>query len=69
MGGVAMVIEIKVPDDWPPALGLAVAQLLRQTLREGFPVVAAIRPDVSDEELKDAYTRVREVIAEAGLAA
>jgi hypothetical protein len=64
-----MVIEIKVPDDWPPGLGLAVAQLLRQALREGFPVVAAIRPDVTDEELKDAYARVREVIANAGLAA
>jgi hypothetical protein len=64
-----MVIEIKVPDDWPPALGLAVAQLLRQALREGFPVVVAVRPDVSDTELHDAYVRVREVIADAGLAA
>ena len=64
-----MVIEIKVPDEWPPALGLAVAQLLRQALREGFPVVASVRPDVTDEELSDAYARVRGVIEEAGLAA
>jgi hypothetical protein len=64
-----MVIEIKLPDDWPPALGFMMARLLRQTLAEGFPVVAAVRPDVTDEELSEAFTRVREAITEAGLAA
>jgi hypothetical protein len=64
-----MIIEVKIPDDWPPGLGLALAQLLRKTLTRGFPVVVAVRPDVSDEELSDAYAMVREVITEAGLAA
>ncbi len=64
-----MIIEIRVPDDWPPTLGLAMAQLLRQTVAQGFPLVVAVRPDVTDEELSEAFTKVREVIAEAGLAA
>jgi hypothetical protein len=64
-----MIIEVKIPDDWPPGLGLALAQLMRQTMTSGFPVVVAVRPDVSDEELSDAYAMVREVITEAGLAA
>jgi hypothetical protein len=64
-----MVVEVKIPDDWPPGLGIALAQLLRQTLSTGSPVVVAIRPDASDEELRDAYSMVRGVITEAGLAA
>ena len=64
-----MVIEVKIPDDWPPGLGLALAQLLRQTLTEGFPIVVAVRPDVSDTELSEAFATAREAITEAGLAA
>ncbi|MGD0558983.1 MAG: hypothetical protein ABSA93_28925 [Streptosporangiaceae bacterium] len=45
------------------------AQLLRQAVAQGFPVVVAVRPDVTDEELSEAFTKVREVIAEACLAA
>jgi hypothetical protein len=64
-----MIIEVRVPDDWPPTLGLVMAQLLRQTVTQGFPVVVAVRPDVTDEELSEAFSKVREVLAEAGLAA
>ena len=64
-----MIIEVKVPDDWSPGLTLALAQLLRKTLTQGFPVVVAVRQDITDEELSDAFAKAREAIADAGLAA
>jgi hypothetical protein len=64
-----MNIEIQVPDDWSPQFGFAMTRLLRETLTQGLPVVVAVRPDVTAEELSDAFTKVREVITEAGLAA
>jgi hypothetical protein len=64
-----MIIEIQVPDEWPPRFGFAMTRLLRETFAQGLPVVVAVRPDVTAEELSDAFTKVREVITEAGLAA
>jgi hypothetical protein len=64
-----MIIEIQVPDDWSPRFGFAMSRLLRETFAHGLPVMVAVRPDVSAEELSDAFTKVREVITEAGLAA
>jgi hypothetical protein len=64
-----MIIEIRVPDEWPPELGFTVARLLRQAVSTGFPIIATVRSDATAEEVGVAYDRVREVIAQAGLTA
>jgi hypothetical protein len=63
-----MVIEIEVPDEWPPAFGFTLAQLLRETFARGLPVVVAARPDLTADELSDAFIRARAALADAGLA-
>jgi hypothetical protein len=62
-------LEVDLPDEWPPGLGLAVAAMIRQSLRDGFPVVIPIRRDATPEELEAAFGVVTRVIQEAGLAA
>ncbi len=31
-----MMVEVNLPEEWPPALALATAQLLQHALRDGF---------------------------------
>jgi hypothetical protein len=38
-------------------------------MREGFPIVVAIREDATAEEVTGVYERIRLLIQEAGLAA
>ena len=64
-----MTIEIQLPEEWPPGLALAVAQMMRQSLKEGFPVVVPIRDDATPDQLEAAFKAIRTVISEAGLAA
>ncbi len=64
-----MVIELDVPDDWTPGQTLAMRRLLQQVLRAGHPVVAAIRPDATPDQVDDVYGRVAALLREAGLAA
>lgn len=64
-----MLLEVDLPDEWPPGLALAVAAMIRGSLRGGFPVVVPIRPDATPEELEMALGAVTRVIQEAGLAA
>lgn len=64
-----MLLEVDFPDEWPPGLGLAVAAMIRRSLRDGFPVVIPIRQDATPEELEAALGAVTRVIREAGLAA
>lgn len=64
-----MMVEINLPEEWPPALALATARLLQHALRDGFPVVTAIRPDATSDQLSDIYARVQALIEESGLAA
>jgi hypothetical protein len=63
-----MVIEIEVPEEWSPALGFTLAQLLRETFARGLPVVVAARPDLTAEELCEAFVKARAALADAGLA-
>ena len=65
----SVLLEVDLPDEWPPGLGLAVAAMIRRSLRDGFPVVVPIRQDATPEELEAALGAVTRVIQEAGLAA
>jgi hypothetical protein len=64
-----MIVEVSIPDEWPPGVGLAVARMMRQSLREGFPIIVPVRKDATPEQLQEAFERVRMVVADAGLAA
>ena len=50
----SVLLEVDLPDEWPPGLGLAVAAMIRRSLRDGFPVVIPIRRDATPEELEAA---------------
>lgn len=64
-----MTIEIEIPDGWPPGLGLAVAKMMQQSLKAGFPVVVPVRRDATPDQLAAAVVAIKTVIHEAGLAA
>ncbi len=64
-----MTIEISVPDDWTPARVVAFRSLLQLAIYGGQPLVTAIRPDVTPDELRDINDRVAALVREAGLAA
>lgn len=68
-GGAAMTIELECPDTWTPGQALAMRALLQQALRTGPPVIAAVRPDATPDQLADIYGRLGALIREAGLAA
>jgi hypothetical protein len=64
-----MAIEISVPDEWTPGQALAVRALLQRAIHGGLPLIAAIRADVTPDELSDIYGRVGALLREAGMAA
>jgi hypothetical protein len=64
-----VTIEIEIPDGWPPGLGLAVAKMMQQSLKEGLPVVIPIRGDATPDQLEAAYDTIKTVIQQAGLTA
>ena len=64
-----MVIEITVPDDWPPALALATRALFQQAVSGGYPLVTWARPDADPEAVSQAFARIRAMLEESGLAA
>jgi 3-hydroxyisobutyrate dehydrogenase-like beta-hydroxyacid dehydrogenase len=63
-----MICEIEIPDDWPPGLGLAVAAMIRRSVKQGFPVVVPVRSDTTADQLDAAFSAVSTAIREAGLA-
>ncbi len=62
-----MNIELTVPDEWTPGQTLAVRQLLQHAIQTGQPVIAFVRNEASEEQLKEIYDRVHGLIREAGL--
>ena len=64
-----MMVEVNLPDEWPPGLAIATARLMHQALRDGFPVVTAIRSDATLDQVSARHARVRALIEESGLAA
>jgi hypothetical protein len=65
----SVTFEIELPDEWSPGLGFAVAKMIRQSLRVGFPVVVPVRSDVTPDELAAVFSTIETVIQKAGLAA
>jgi hypothetical protein len=61
-------IEIAVPSSWTPGETLAVRALLQQTVSAGYPIVAAVRPDATPDQILDIYARLRLLLRESGLA-
>ncbi len=64
-----MTFEIELPDEWPPGLGFAVATMIRQSLKAGFPVVVPVRSVATPDVLPAAFNTIEAVIQKAGLAA
>ena len=64
----SVIVEVEIPDEWPPGLGLAVARMIRESLKEGFPVVMPVRRDATPDQLEAVFDSVKTVIHEAGLA-
>jgi hypothetical protein len=64
-----VTFEIRVPEDWPPGLAMAMVTLVRQSFDKGFPIIVPVRADASPEEIMEAFTQVQTVLADAGLAA
>ncbi len=63
-----MTVEITLPEAWPPALALAVAKMMQQSLKEGFPIIIPVRRDATPDQIWGAFEKVRMVIEDSGLA-
>jgi hypothetical protein len=63
-----MIIEVAVPDEWTPGQVLAVRQLFQHATRNAQPVICPVRDDVTPDQLRDVYDRIRAMIRESGLA-
>jgi hypothetical protein len=62
-------IEIAVPGSWTPGQTLAMRALLQKSLAAGYPIVSAVRPDATADQIAEVYARVGALIRESGLAA
>jgi hypothetical protein len=59
--------DFPIPDDWPPSLTLAFAELMEKALAEGFPVVVPVRKDATPEQITQVLEDMRAVVRDAGL--
>jgi hypothetical protein len=59
--------DFPVPDDWPPSLTLAFAELMEKALAEGFPVVVPVRKDATPEQITSVLADMRAAVRNAGL--
>lgn len=64
-----MIIELEIPDNWTPGQTLAMRAIMQRALRAGHPIIAAVRPDATPEQLEDIYARLGALLRETGLAA
>jgi hypothetical protein len=62
-------IEIAVPSSWTVGETLAMRALLQQSVSAGFPIVAAVRPDATPDQIEEIYARLGTLLRERGLAA
>lgn len=62
-------IEISVPATWTAGETLAVRALLQHSLAAGYPIVGAVRPDATPEQIADLYARLGALLRDSGLAA
>lgn len=61
-------IEIAVPGSWTPGETMALRALLQQSVSAGYPIVAAVRPDATPDQIEDIYARLQRLLRERGLA-
>ena len=54
--------DFPIPDDWPPSLALAFAQLMEKALADGFPLVVPVRKDATPEQITSALEDMRAVV-------
>jgi hypothetical protein len=47
---------------------MAVRALLQRSVSAGYPIVAAVRPDATPDQIEDIYARLRLLLRERGLA-
>jgi hypothetical protein len=59
--------DFPIPDDWPPSLTLAFAELMEKALQDGFPVVVPVRRDATPEQITTVLEDMRAVVRNAGL--
>jgi hypothetical protein len=64
-----MTIELDVPNSWSPGQALAVRDLLQKVLRAGHPIIAAVRPDATPDQVEDIYGQLWGLLRAADLAA
>jgi hypothetical protein len=64
-----MTVEVNLPEEWSPGLALATAQLIRQAVRDGFPLITVVRADATPDQISALHARVQALIEESGLAA
>jgi hypothetical protein len=62
-------IEIAVPSSWTVGETLAMRALLQQSVTAGYPIVAAVRPDATPDQIQDIYAQLGSLLRERGLAA
>jgi acyl-homoserine lactone acylase PvdQ len=62
-------IEIAVPSSWTVGETLAMRALLQQSVSAGFPIVAAVRPGATPDQIEEIYARLGTLLRERGLAA
>ncbi len=59
--------DFPIPDDWPPSLVLAFAELMEKALAEGFPVVVPVRKDATPDQITKVLDDMQAVVRNAGL--
>jgi homoserine dehydrogenase len=47
---------------------MAVRALFQQSVSAGYPIIAAVRPDTTPDQIEDVYARLRLLLRERGLA-
>jgi hypothetical protein len=62
-----MKIEVVVPDAWTPELTLAVQKLMQEAVLSGYPLITALRSDVTADQLEDIDNRIQSLVRESGL--
>ena len=62
-----MLIEIAVPDDWPPELAMSIRSLFQHAVNDGYPVVTWARRDADPEQVKRVYARIQAMMKDSGL--
>ncbi len=64
-----MRIEVVVPDEWTPALTLAMQRLMQQAVRSGWPLITCLRREATAGQIGEIDHQIRVLVQDSGLAA